>query len=187
MFYYGFPVVLLTTCDADGKTNISPISSSWCLDGNFVIGIGTQGKAFENITVCPEAVLNLPDARLWPQVEAIAPFTGKHPPSADKQALYRHTDDKFALGAFTAQPSLAVKPARIAECPLQAEARVEHIHRREAYAVVELSMLHVHAHEDLLSADNKINPEAWQPLIYSFRHYHGLTETLGRNFRAGSG
>lgn len=79
MFYYGFPVVLLTTCDQANHTNITPISSSWCLGHNVVIGLGTQGKAFENLLVCPEAVLNLPDESLWQKVEKIAPLTAKNP------------------------------------------------------------------------------------------------------------
>lgn len=30
-FYYGFPVILLSTADKANHTNITPISSSWSL------------------------------------------------------------------------------------------------------------------------------------------------------------
>lgn len=184
MFYYGFPVVLLTTISPIGKTNITPISSSWCLGKNVVVGLGTQGKAFENLQTCAEVVLNLPDHTLWQQVEKIAPVTAKHPIPDFQKADYQFCEEKFELGSFTAADSALVKPQRIVECPLSAECRVKQISEREGYAIVELEILTVHAKPELVFDGNKINPEKWQPLIYNFRHYHGLTEALGKNFRA---
>lgn len=184
MFYFGFPVVLLTTIDLNGNTNITPISSCWSLGKNVVIGLGLQGKAFENLQTCSEVVLNLPDHRLWQQVENIAPVTAKHPIPDFQQGLYQFCDNKFALGKFTAASCQFVKPARIQECPISAECRVKQYSPREGYAIIELEILTVHALPELIMDGNKINPEKWQPLIYNFRHYHGLTESLGRNFRA---
>lgn len=183
MFYYGFPVVLLNTCDKDGKPNITPISSSWCLGDNLVIGVNMQNQAFDNLKACPEAVLNLADDSLWQKVEAIAPFTGKAEVPASKQAFYQFSDDKFSLGQFTPQPSLKVKPPRLAECPLQAEAVVEQITERAGYAIIELKIVQLHAQSDLLADNEKIDPTKWKPLIYNFRHYHALTDTIGKNFR----
>ncbi|VEG13805.1 flavin reductase family protein [Moraxella cuniculi] len=181
MFYYGFPVVLLTSVDNQGKTNISPISSSWCLGDNVVIGLGVQGKAYQNIQHCPEVVLNIASENLWQNVEKIAPFTG------NMQAVneqYQFCDDKFALAGLTAEPSFKVKPQKITECPLQAEAEVVNIINRDGYAIVELKILQVHAAEGLVFDKDKIDPTLWQPLIYNFRHYQGLGEMLGKNFRA---
>ena len=48
-FYYGFPVILLTTCDAAAATNITPISSSRCLGNNLVIGLSPHSKALETL------------------------------------------------------------------------------------------------------------------------------------------
>ncbi|KMK51042.1 hypothetical protein RO21_08315 [[Actinobacillus] muris] len=184
MFYYGFPVILLTTCDQQGKTNITPISSSWCLGDNVVIGLSTQGKAFENLQQCGEAVLNLADQSLWQQVESIASLTAKSPIPDFKQDHYQFCDTKFERGNFTAQAATQIQPARILECPIQAETQVAQINLREGYAIIELKIVVVHAHPDLIFDNDKINPEKWQPLIYNFRHYHGLSETLGKNFRA---
>lgn len=61
--------------------------------------------------------------------------------------------------------------------------RVTHISEREGYAIIELKIEQVHADENLLFTDNKIDPQKWKPLIYNFRHYQGLTEMLGKNFR----
>jgi len=95
-FYYGFPVILLTTCDAAGATNITPISSSWCLGDNLVIGLSTNSKAFENLQAVAEAVINLPDDGLWAQVEGLATLTGKNPVPETKQDAYRHRADKMS-------------------------------------------------------------------------------------------
>lgn len=183
MFYYGFPVILLTTCDKYGKTNISPISSSWCLGNNIVLGISTQGKAFENLLACPEAVLNLPSEQMWQQVEAIADLTGKENMPDYKQGIYQFCDDKFSRGNFTEQASSLIQPSRILECPLQAEMVLEKINERAGYAIIELKIVQVHAQAELLLVENKIDPKKWKPLIYNFRHYQGLTEMLGKNFR----
>lgn len=183
MFYYGFPVVLLTTCDKEGNVNITPISSSWCLGDNVVIGLGLQGKAFENLQICPEAVLNLPDESLWSNVEKIAPLTAKNPIPSFQQGIYQFCENKAEVGNFHLQPSTLVKPHRIFECPLQAEVHVTHISEREGYAIIELKIVQVHANKNLLLTNDKIDPQKWKPLIYNFRHYQGLTDTLGKNFR----
>lgn len=184
MFYYGFPVVLLTTCDKNGVSNITPISSSWCLGDNIVIGLGTQGKAFENLGACGEVVLNLPDETLWEQIEKIAPTTAKNPVPDFQKSDYQFCDDKFKKGGFTAESSTKVKPSRIKECPLQAEAKVVNVSERDGYAIIELKILQVHACENLIMDNDKIDPTKWQPLIYNFRHYQGLGKSLGKNFRA---
>lgn len=184
MFYYGFPVILLTTCDANGNTNITPISSSWCLGDNVVIGLSTQGKAYENLSICPQAVLNLPDEKLWKNVEAIADVTAKKDIPEFKKGIYQFCEDKFTKGNFTAQTSQKVSPSRILECPLQAEVELCAITEREGYAIIELKIVQVHAQSELVFQDKKINPEKWKPLIYNFRHYQGLTDCLGKNFRA---
>lgn len=161
MFYYGFPVVLLTTCDEHGASNITPISSSWCLGDNVVIGLGTQGKAFENLSVCAEVVLNLPDETLWQKIENIAPTTAKNPIPDFQKSEYQFCDDKFKKGGFTAGNLIKVKPSRIKECPLQAESKVIYISKRDGYAIIELKILQVHACEKLIMDDHKIDPAKW--------------------------
>ncbi len=45
ILYFGTPVVLLTTLNEDGSTNISPISSAWSLGGCIILGVGLGGMA----------------------------------------------------------------------------------------------------------------------------------------------
>lgn len=76
---------------------------------------------------------------------------------------------------------------RIGECPLQIEARAQHIRIPEHapfFAIIETKAILVHAHEEIMLNDRHIDPDRWSPLIYNFRHDFGLGKELGRNFRA---
>lgn len=87
ILYYGTPVILLNTVNEDGTTNISPISSSWALGDCVVLGIGTGGKALENMERHPECVINVPGPSMWENVERLAPYTGKNPVPAEKRNM----------------------------------------------------------------------------------------------------
>nr|WP_314785398.1 flavin reductase family protein [uncultured Capnocytophaga sp.] len=182
MFYYGFPVVLLTTTDKDGNADVTPISSTFTLGANAVIALVKLNKAYHNVMEVPEVVFNLPTAAMWEKVEAIAPYTAQNPVPPQKMGKYTYTDDKFSIGGFTQLPSEKVRPPRIAECPIQAEAKVKNVNDREAYVLVELEFVQVHAEDHLVMEGNKINPLEWEPLIYNFKHYYGLGEHKGLNF-----
>ena len=182
MFYYGFPVVLLTTTDKDGNADVTPISSTFTLGANAVIALVKLNKAYHNVMEVPEVVFNLPTAAMWEKVEAIAPYTAQNPVPPQKMGKYNYTDDKFSIGGFTQLPSEKVRPPRIAECPIQAEAKVKNVNDRDAYVLVELEFVQVHAEDHLVMEGNKINPLEWEPLIYNFKHYYGLGEHKGLNF-----
>ena len=182
MFYYGFPVVLLTTTDKDGNADVTPISSTFTLGANAVIALVKLNKAYHNVMEVPEVVFNLPTAAMWEKVEAIAPYTAQNPVPPQKMGKYTYTDDKFSIGGFTQLPSEKVRPPRIAECPIQAEAKVKNVNDRDAYVLVELEFVQVHAEDHLVMEGNKINPLEWEPLIYNFKHDYGLGEHKGLNF-----
>lgn len=182
MFYYGFPVVLLTTTDEKGNANITPISCTFTLSTHAVMALVKLNKAYENVLVVPEVVFNLPTASMWEQVDTIAPYTAKNPVPAQKADKYTFAKDKFAIGGFTPLPSQKVRPPRIAQCPIQAEAKVTEVIDRNGYVLVELEFVVVHAEDHLVMDGDKINPLAWDPLIYNFKHYYGLGEHKGVNF-----
>ncbi|WP_188592894.1 flavin reductase family protein [Paenibacillus silvae] len=188
ILYYGTPVIILSTLNKDGSTNLSPLSSSWALGDCLVLGVGTQGKGYENLCRHPECVINLPDASMWQNVEALGRTTGSFPvPEVKRQMGYAFCQDKFTAAGLTSQHSIQVAPDKIAECPLQIEAVVQHIRLPEHtpfMAIVEVKAVKVHAHTRLISEINRVDPEQWHPLIYNFRHYYGLGERQGENFRA---
>lgn len=187
ILYFGTPVVLLNTLNEDGTTNITPMSSAWALGKLIVLGLGLNGKAIENFERHPECVLNLPNSTMWRDVETLAPLTGKNPVPEDKQSQYKFEKNKFEAAGLTSLDSIVVKPQRIAECPIQIEAQMQHIRVPEHspfFAIVEVEAVKVHAHRDIMLTENHINPQVWSPLIYNFRHYFGLNEELGKSFRS---
>ena len=49
-----------------------------------------------------------------------------------------------------------------------------------SFLIVQAQVLRVHADPALVvPGTNHIEPAAWSPLIYNFRHYFGLGEELG--------
>ena len=182
--YYGFPVFLLSSIDNNGTTNIAPITSSWSLGENIVIGLGTDSKTYENLKFIPEAVINLPDAKLYKNVEKIAPYSGKEILKSEKLNLgYTYSKEKIELSEFTLEKSKDVRPLKIKECPIQIEVKVSNINIRDWYAIIELKVLSVYAVENILDVENYIDSEKWKPLIYSFRKYYEIGSSIGKNFR----
>lgn len=187
IMYYGTPVILLNTLNEDETTNISPISSSWCLGEYLILGIGVGGKAFENLQRTSECVINIPSPDLWENVERLAPFTGKKEvPDNKRQLGFTFKKDKFSACGLTPISSLKVKPDRIEQCPIQIEAVVKNMtvpSYSDDFAIVETQSVMIHAHEDIIHG-NHVDPQKWSPLIYNFRHYFGLGTELGKTFRS---
>ncbi len=195
ILYFGTPVALITTRNADGSTNITPMSSAWALADRVVIGLSSGGQGVVNLQRERECVLNLAGEELQEATERLAPMTGRDPVPAWKQANgYRHEADKFAQAGLHAIPSHEVAAPRIAECPLQLEARVELMVERPidawrsgpgSYVMAELQVLRVHAHEDIVVPGTQhIDPVRYRPLFYLFRHYVGRGVVLGKTFKA---
>lgn len=193
ILYFGTPVVLISTLDGDGQANLSPMSSAWALDDRIVLGMGCAGKGCENLLAQREAVINLPGPEQCAAVEAIAATTASLPVPAYKVAMgYRHETDKFGLAGLTPLGSLDVAPPRIAECPMQLEARLLAAHPATtigdadaAFMLFEMQVVRVHAHEAILHpGTSHIDTAQWSPLLYVFRHYFGTGQRQGKNFRA---
>ncbi|MBR7833151.1 flavin reductase family protein [Actinospica durhamensis] len=187
ILYFGTPVVLLTSENPDGSANLAPLSSAWALGQAVVLGLGTSGQTAANLRERPDLVINLPPPALWPQVERLAPLTGRHPVPPGKQGTFRYERDKFAAAGLTPQPADLVRPPRVAECPLQFEARAARVQPdvTGAFLIIEAHVLRVHAAPQLtVPGTDHVDPGAWSPLIYNFRHYFGLGAQLGHTFRS---
>lgn len=184
--YFGSLVVLLTTTNPDGSTNITPISSAWSLGDHYVLGLGVFNQGHANLMRTGEVVLNLPGAGLAGDIERIAMTTGMDPVPAPKSSLYRTVHDKWALTGWTGLPSAEVSPQRIAECPVQIEATlVQVLSLDTGLEAVQVRVRKVHARNDLVLGTGRIDVRAWKPLFYTFRHYFGQGNHLGANSRAG--
>ncbi|MFI5956171.1 flavin reductase family protein [Cryptosporangium sp. NPDC051539] len=187
VLYFGTPVVLLTTENPDGSANLAPMSSAWALGRIVVLGLASEGQTGRNLVERPDLVLNLPSAVLWPAVERLAPLTGRNPVPDGKHAGCRYEPDKFRAAGLDPQPSVRVRPPRVAQCPLQLEARAQRVQPDASgdFLVVEAAVLVVHADPGLVvPGTDHIDPAAWDPLIYNFRHYFGLGPERGRSYRS---
>jgi flavin reductase (DIM6/NTAB) family NADH-FMN oxidoreductase RutF len=189
ILYFGTPVALLTSTNPDGTANLAPVSSAWALGQTVVLGLGAQGRTVANLAERGELVINLPSSELWAAVERLAPLTGADPVPAAKRAVHRHEADKFGAAGLTPQDSEVVGPPRVAECPLQLEATVRSLTPggpEGGFRIVECEVVRVHAAASVVVPGTQhIDPAAWSPLIYSFRHYFGLARPeLGHGFRS---
>lgn len=187
ILYFGTPVVLVCTENANGSFNLAPMSSAWALGQVIVLGLGAAGQTGHNLLTRPDLVINLPDPAQWPTVERLAPLTGRTPVPAHKRGSFRFEPGKFAAAGLRPQPSELVRPPRVTECPLQFEARAARVQPDicEQFLIVEARVLKVHADPRLLVPGSQhIDPAMWSPLIYNFRHYYGLGPELGHSFRS---
>ncbi len=191
ILYFGTPVALITTLDADGNANIGPMSSVWALGRTLMLGLETESKTYQNLMDQKECVINFPDSSLFRHVEKIANLTGANPIPEYKKGRYEYDADKFTSGGFTAIKSEIVKPPRIAECQLQFEAVFKNVLKinddpveASGIAAVEVRVIKIHADEALIIEGKHIDPKKWDPLIYNFRHYYGLGDELGKTFKA---
>lgn len=186
VLYFGTPVVVLSSLNADGTTNLAPISSMWALGGLLVIGLGADGQTARNVRRHPEIVVNYCWDHQWAQVESLALLTGANPVPSGKPAGAVYEPDKFAAAGWTASPSSTVAPARVEECGAHVEAVITAMTEAdEGVVIVQARAVAIDAHESIIvPGSDHIDPNAWHPLIYNFRHYYPLGERLGIARRA---
>ncbi|MEP7088222.1 MAG: flavin reductase family protein [Gemmatimonadota bacterium] len=189
ILYFGTPVVLVSTTNADGTANLAPMSSAWWLGRSCMLGFGARSHTPANLQRTGECVLNLPSVNQVAAVNRLARTTGSNPVPPHKLAMgYRHEGDKFAVAGLTPLESMTVAPPRALECPVQLEAKVEAVHplavrdddRRGALVAFEMRIVRVHVSESIRMAghDDRIDPDRWRPLIMSFQHFYGLSERV---------
>ncbi len=193
ILYFGTPVVLIGSSNDDGSFNLAPMSSAWWVGWRCMLGLARNSKTTENMIRSGECVLNLPSADLVGAVDRLARTTGTNPvPPGKIMRGYRHEKNKFVTSGLTAQPGETVAAPRAAECPVQIEAKVAHVHEMAQedniwhgrLVAIEVRVTRVHAHPEILMEGeaNRIDPDKWRPLIMSFQQFYGLTpERLQRS------
>jgi flavin reductase (DIM6/NTAB) family NADH-FMN oxidoreductase RutF len=187
ILYFGTPVVLLSTENEDGSFNLAPMSSAWALGQTIVLGLGAGGQTVRNLRSRQDLVINVPTPALWQAVERLAPLTGRSPVPEHKQGTFRFEPEKFAAAGLRPEPSDLVRPPRVAECPLQMEARAADVRPGVSgnFLIIQAQVLKVHADPRIVMPGSQhIDPAQWSPLIYNFRHYYGLGTELGHSFRS---
>jgi flavin reductase (DIM6/NTAB) family NADH-FMN oxidoreductase RutF len=189
ILYFGTPVAVISCLNSDGTTNLAAMSSFWALGDRFMLGLTRFGQTWANLERRPECVLNMPSPREWQYVERLGHTTGRSElTDYHRSAGITYAEDKFAVSGFTPMLSERVAPLRVAECPVQIEARALAINLASddaPFAYVEMQKLRVHAQRRVLNLPGtRFDIESWSPLFYLFRHYYGKGAHLGKSFRA---
>ena len=184
ILYFGTPVVLISTQNLDGSTNVAPMSSAWWLGWNCMLGLGARSHTSQNLLREEECVLNLPSVEMVGAVNRLARLTGSDPVPPHKVAMgYQHQKDKLGAAGLSATPSDLVSAQRIFECPVQLEAVLESTRPfgnrpdKACTAVAfEVRIVRTHIDEGILMEgfENRIDPDKWRPLIMSFCEFYGL-------------
>jgi flavin reductase (DIM6/NTAB) family NADH-FMN oxidoreductase RutF len=189
ILYFGTPVVLLSTLNPDGTTNLMPMSSVFWLGNRAVLGMGARSQTALNLRRHGEVVLNLTSTDLVTQVDRLALTTGRKDLSETKvRRGYVYEPDKFGVSGLTPIGSHTVQPLRVAECQVSLEAVVRELHDMYAddpvqagsiLAVeVEVTKVWVAPSIRLSGHANRIDPDRWRPLIMSFQQFYGLSDRV---------
>jgi flavin reductase (DIM6/NTAB) family NADH-FMN oxidoreductase RutF len=185
ILYFGTPVALISTINADGTPNLAPMSSAWWLGWTCMLGLGQAAQTSDNLIRTRECVINLPSASLAEHVDRMALTTGKNPvPERKQQWGYRYEPDKFSVAGLSATASQAVAPPRVEECPVQMEGIVHHwrpFGKNVNANVFEVHIEKLHVDDDLLTAEGArlhIDAERWRPLIMSFCRFFDLGDEV---------
>jgi flavin reductase (DIM6/NTAB) family NADH-FMN oxidoreductase RutF len=187
ILYFGTPVVLISTVNEDGSSNLAPMSSAFWLGWRCILGLGATAKTTENLIRTGQCVLNLPSDAEVAAVNRLARLTGTREVPAKKLARgYRYEKHKFETAGLTSVPSQSVAPPRVVECPVQMEAVVAAKHdlmqdddqARGAIVTFEVRITRVHLHPGILMDGdaNRVDPDKWRPLIMSFQKFYGLAD-----------
>ncbi|KAF2007033.1 hypothetical protein P154DRAFT_597488 [Amniculicola lignicola CBS 123094] len=192
IFYWGTPVVLVTTENLDHTFNIAPVSSAWWLGNRCMLGLGPTSHTTLNLLRTKQCVLNLASDSMAGAVNALAKTTGsvEIETAVPEDGLnyfkrmngYAYVADKFRQANLTPLASDLVRPARIMQCPAQMEAELIGVHEMmqdveaRGFLAFELKILRTHVHEEIRMEGygNRIDPDRWRPLIMSFQELYGL-------------
>lgn len=185
ILYFGTPVALLSTVDADGHPNLAPNSSVWWLGQTAMVGVAARSQTGRNLIATGELVINLPSVTEVDAVDRLALTTGRDPVSARKaSAGYRHVRDKFRAAGVHRLASETVAPPRIAEFPVHVEGRVRAMHPLDGVTdpgsadviafEIEVTTVHVLERLRMSGHPNRVDPRRWRPLMMSFQRFFGL-------------
>jgi flavin reductase (DIM6/NTAB) family NADH-FMN oxidoreductase RutF len=192
IFYWGTPVVLITTQNMDLTFNIAPMSSAWWLGNRCMLGLGAISQTTINIVRTKQCVLNLVSDNMVAGVNALARTTGNkdiltaQPGEGysyfKRMNGYTYVPEKFGHAGLTPLKSDLVLPARIAECPAQMECELVGMYEMMAdvegngFLALEVKVLrtHVHAAIQMDGHPNRVDPDKWRPMIMSFQELYGL-------------
>jgi flavin reductase (DIM6/NTAB) family NADH-FMN oxidoreductase RutF len=112
-------IVLITTCDRNGRPNVAPFSFMMPVSFNpkyLALSIAPERHTYKNLEETGEFVVNLPTEEMVNDIWICGTKSGKDV-------------DKFSLTKLKTVGSVKVKPPRIEGCPVQLECKVEFVEK----------------------------------------------------------
>ncbi len=178
MFYFGTPVLLVSSLNADGSTNVAPMSSAWWVGNSAMLGLSVNSQTVRNLQERPHCVLNMVDATMVDAVDRLALLTGRPDvPEYKRERGYTYEPDKFTAAGLTPASFGDQMPAGVAESLIQMQGRVRTIHHIDGedsgLRALEVSVRSTHVDDSLLMTDHPryIDPLRWDPLFMKFTEY----------------
>jgi flavin reductase (DIM6/NTAB) family NADH-FMN oxidoreductase RutF len=178
MLYFGTPVVLISSVNPDGSTNIAPMSSAWWVGNTAMLGMSVNSQTVRNLQERQQVVLNLVDAGLVDAIDRLALLTGRPDVPEYKRARgYTYAADKFAAAGLTPVIVGEGLPAGVAESPIHLEGHVQAIRdideEDSGLRSLEVRIRRTHVEDSLLMSQhpNYVDPLRWDPLIMKFTEY----------------
>jgi flavin reductase (DIM6/NTAB) family NADH-FMN oxidoreductase RutF len=178
MLYFGTPVVLVSSLNRDGSTNIAPMSSAWWVGHTAMLGMSARSQTVRNLQERPQLVLNLVDASMVDAVDRLALLTGRPDIPQYKRARgYTYQPDKYGGSGLSPALLSPGSPTGVAESLIQLEGRVQAIHEIDedgsGLSALEARVLRTCVDESLLMDGHPgyIDPLRWHPLIMKFTEY----------------
>ncbi len=194
MLYFGTPVVLISSLNPDGTTNLAPMSSAWWLGRTAMLGMSVHSQTVRNLLERPACVLNLVDPGMAEAVDRLALLTGRQDVPQYKRARgYTFRADKFAAAGLTPMPSPAsadvpardplgveaARPAHVAESLIHLDGLVRSVHEVDepgsGLRALEVAVAATYVEDDLLVPGHPtyLDPDRWDPMIMKFTEYFG--------------
>lgn len=178
MLYFGTPVVLVSSFNGDGTTNIAPMSSAWWLGRSALLGLSAHSQTVANLSRIPECVLNLVDVGMVDAIDRLALLTGRRDVPAYKVARgYTYESEKFAVAGLTPASIGASHPLAVARSRIVLRATVRRMHEVGApdagLRALEAAVTETIVDADLLLPGERdhFDPRGWDPLIMKFTEY----------------
>jgi len=178
VLYFGTPVVLISTRNADGTANLAPMSSAWWLGEQCMLGMNTGSQTTRNLLRERECVLNLPSSALVAEVDRLALLTGSPEMTPHKiEKGYQYEPDKFGVARLTPEAAALVAAPVVAECPIQLECELVSgtpFDRDNRATALTVRVVRAHVDERLIIPGTQhIDPLRWDPLIMKFCEFFG--------------
>lgn len=166
---YPVPVVLVS-CGDMNKANI--ITIAWCgivCSNPPLISISVRPQRFSHdiISRRGDFVVNVPNEDLLKKADFCGMASGA-------------ATDKFKACGFTKSPPTAVSSPLIEECPVNIECKLIKTLNLGVHDMFIGQVMAVHASDDVLGKDARIDYKKAKPVVFNQGEYWGLGKQIGR-------